>query len=260
MKPYKSPLIIVVALLLSSAHGTENIIVVEKNGAVIATDSLFYAAPLPAYQGCKIHQIGRLFWTLNGFFANQDIGFNLRDAVTRSAKQGFSARMMLNDLASTILKPLQEEMDYNRKTNPELYKRTIKAGVMLTIYVISQERGALGYYRKDFPIVNERVIEGKIRACPHEGRNCVVIDGPHEVHVYATAHPEMWTPKGFIDGIDTLMRLGADAEPDGIGPPVSILEIHPHSAKWLRQNDCEDIRVTAPSKSPQKTVSEQHGH
>ena len=69
MNSHKLPLIIAVAVfLLSSAYGTENILIVENDGVVIATDSLFDVAPLPGYRGCKIHQVGRLFWTSNGLF------------------------------------------------------------------------------------------------------------------------------------------------------------------------------------------------
>ncbi len=248
MNSHKFPLALATTLFLClPTPCTEVAMIVWKNHVVMAADSL-WRTPTGYVTKCKISHFGRFFWVGLGTAGNPSIRFDLNDIVIRSARKNLGTRETLEDAASALTGPLSKTFFMVKKraesgSIPDArdYRELVKAGEILTLHLVGQEFSSLSFFKITFMINGQQIRKGPIVGCDFVEIQCVVIGGSPEAEAYLhSLHSDR--SAHIVEDIDAMMQLGMRAQPDKIGPPVSILDIWPDHATWVRQNDCQDVK------------------
>jgi hypothetical protein len=229
---------IVLALLTSAptATATEVIVILTKDGALLSADSLEIISGKSPVQACKIHQTGCLLWIAAGSIGDTGTGFDVGDFFVQRAANKCDVRKNLNHLDSRLTTALQKEVPRIKQLQPEYYQKLLRGGYILSLFAAGVRRGKVEAYEKDFSFVNGLVHPTPATTCAPP---CLLITRTTEVLGYANSHP---VSGDAVSLTDKLMQIAQSADPDYVGPPTSILVLRNDGPRWIRQNNCPDIK------------------
>jgi hypothetical protein len=239
--------IVALSLAMSFPVGGTQVVAIRGIGwAVLAADSVITSpGALPSLQ-CKVHQSGEVFWTNSGLDRDRATGFDIARFFSDTAVQGGTLVTMLERIGETLLKPLQLELPRMRAESSYYFTKFLQGKVpILSIFAARSDGNSVELYVKEFKVVDGRIITSPPRTCeppsPEKGLDrCMALTLPPELDQYIANHQDIYSDAP-ANAVDRLMGIAQVANPVEVGPPYSILEVRPDGARWLRQNDCEDI-------------------
>ncbi len=255
-KSPKLPTAFVLFWLFVAVHGnaTEVAVIVTRDWAAFATDSLFLANGVVPIQGCKINQLPNhnVFWAAAGIPSDPLTGFDIAAFFARAKEQPVGK--ILDTLAPNLVSALEKEIPIIKRLEPSIYADMMRGGFILTLAVVGIERGHPATYWKDFAVIGDSVVAKPAVTCKPSSaqKHCIIVNIPESMQ-YAARNPEIWE-SSTIDVIDRLMTIGQTARPQAIGPPFSVILIRQQGSEWLRQNDCLNVQTTKRS-----TFNKRHG-
>jgi len=242
---HKAPAFLLLMLLLpTSVKATEIIMICYPDGVVLAADSLRVdsnGAPV-SRNACKIHQAGRVWWSAAGLTGGGDTGFSLEELFATSAPKNSDTKSLLDVVGTRITDALQRDVLGLKQSHPDRYRLIIKNGaVVLTLFATQAIGNRFDSSRKDFAIIDDRVVpQPSSSSDPTNRRIQLLMEKQPEVDRYIETNPDVWNAPAE-QFVDRLMNVAIAADPDTIGPPVSILLIIKDGARWVRQNSCEAV-------------------
>ena len=240
--------IVVLSLAMSfPISGTQVVAIRGIGWAVLAADSVITTpGAFPSMQ-CKIHQSGEVFWTNSGLDRDRATGFDIVSFFSSDAVlKGVMLVATLERIGESLVKPLQLELPVVRAESSYYLRKIVEGKVpIVSIYAARSDGNSVELYLKEFKVVDGRIVTSPARTCEPPAREkgldrCLALTLPPELDQYIDDHPDIWldTP---VNAVDRLMGIAQAADPVAVGPPYSILEVRPDGARWLRQNDCEDV-------------------
>lgn len=238
-------------LMARSALGTEIILVVTPDWAVLAADSLVTSNGVAPHRECKISRTRQLFWSDAGLDQDRDTGFDIRQFFENEVKPGRGTAEILDAVGSDSVGPLKRELPALKRNAPDFYARVMQNGFILSLFAVSVRGGKVEAYQKDLRVKGDRVVPEKAGTCrpaQQSSHVCLMTTKIPEVEAYAKVHPEIWSGS-VVELVDQLMKTGQKAQPEYIGAPFNILAVKRTQAYWLRQDGCGSVRPqnTAPS-------------
>jgi hypothetical protein len=246
-KSHKFPHALIVLLwfvFAPTGFGTE-IIVIKTNGwIVLAADSLHVRPGSQNFNMCKIHERVDLFWAASGVESDEATGFRI-EAFFEAVDGRMSVPKILDAISPKIVVPLRRELPILKEQAPERYAKLLHGGAVLSLFAVRMRGSQIEAYVKDFAVVNGRIVPHPVTTCQPTGsgpqKKCILAPQIPEVKQYIETQPDVW--QGDVTHVvDVLMDVGQKADPDYIGPPFSILAITSDRPRWLRKNDCPEIR------------------
>jgi hypothetical protein len=248
-RPHKLPLVVTIVFSCGVSEATQNIAIKGRDWVVIGADSRITTPGASPSQACKIFQVGTFFWTSGGIDHDRSTGFRIESFFSKDAVSRFPrVEDVLNAIGTDLLAPLQQELPILQREFPWLYSRVMSGQtdlLDLTAARVSQERVEM--YLKKFPVLNGRVITQPAATCEPPSRDkagldrCMDVTLNPGVNEYIDSHPDIWSDT-VVSAVDRIMKAAEAGSPETVGPPFSILEITVNGARWLRQNDCPDIK------------------
>jgi hypothetical protein len=238
-KSHPFPLVAVFLFLACNrCLATEVVIIVNHHRIVIGADSKVSQGDR-SFCKCKIRQMGDVFWSAVGIDFDPKTMFSLDSAFGEFKDSHLSAGKLLDAVGKRIRPRLQEELPALKASDPERYSRMVSAKAFMYLYAITNRRGKLDAFSKEFGLVDEIAIPRPAKLWIPEG----VLDSDGSQVPYINSHSDEWTGDDIkaLSFIDELIQMGVDSDP-AVGPPFSVLVLRASSAKWLRQNDCADIQ------------------
>jgi len=249
-KSHKLPtlfLSVFVLLGCEIAHGTQIITVVTRDRVVLAADSLSTRSENSSFTNCKIHHTAQFYWADAGLDSDTTTGYS----VERLFQQGIAedAPRTLDRVGSLVIPALEKELPILKKQRPDFYEGVMKGGAILDLTAVRLSDNGIEAYEKAFYFVRTQELGRKhitgdrpttCSLAPGQ-QACMLVTNQPQIVAYVGSHPDIWNGD-IIGAIDRLMQVAQHANPQNIGPPISILAITRQGPRWLRQNNCPDIR------------------
>ena len=229
-------------------HATQIIVIIHGNGrsVILAADSVVTDdLGEPSSKECKIKQSGGIFWAMDGLASDDKFGnFSAASFVEKATKKNIPINQMLDEIGLMLVPSLNTEIRITKKHEPKLYALMRDRGVMLTLFFVRDSAIGIEAYSKAFRMVNEKVVTSAATTCPDMGAGCLILSNQDFMLPYLNAHPEVFALDA-ISAVDRLMDVAIQSDPTHIGKPISVLMISPGDTRWLRQNDCQNVRASS---------------
>lgn len=229
-------------LMCGQCRGTEIILVVSANGIILAADSKIVSPEKPPRTACKITQLDaeNFFWADAGLDSHPATGFSVANFFPKHARKNNTAQT-LDEIGVKILAPLQKELPLLQAEAPQFYSEVIKNGYILSLFAVRTNGEKIVGYVKDFRVEKGLVISLPAHSCtPAKGGNlCILLTKSPETIAIANT-PNLFSGDGIL-GIDKIMNTAIKADPEYVGPPISILFLTTNGGTWLRQGLCPNI-------------------
>lgn len=230
--------------------GTSIIAVRTPDVAYIGADSRILQGPTRQFTGCKIEQIRGMFVTHAGIFSDPSTGWDLREDSKASVEKGGTIREIADRFAARTQRALTTAVTRLKVVDPAYFRRYCEGKHSPAVLFAGLENGIPVIAAHSFFIETRK---GQVVVTPDPAVDCPgdcptgMTDLPLGNHdasdkIYA-ATPHFWRVNGFIPGIDKLITSEIAANPDEVGPPISILRIDKSGAHWEEghQGLCPDI-------------------
>jgi hypothetical protein len=247
------------ALACGQGSATELVMIIEKTRVILAADSLVTDDPLhQSMRRCKIRQSGtdNYFYAVSGVTFDRETAFDA-DRLFAGRRRNFHGAQSLDAIGAAFLPVLQKELSLIQKETPSRYDEVIRGGNMESLFVVQIIGHQAVGYAKDFKIVNGRVVPSPARNClgTHVlviGERCTSMSSMKTLMPFLAKNP-IQKDDDTVTRVGKIMDAAVGANPNEVGPPVSILDIEPSGSQWLEKGLCEDIRkpTTVPKRIKQ---------
>ena len=200
--------------------------------------------------GCKIHQVGDVVFASVGVEMYDDLSVAAAVKQTLGGDGPFAPKLIEAD--RTAARVLREIFTRIRSDSPAVYRQRFGQVVHAVVYATIQSGVPVLVVREfkleQIDMIGNAAIRTHVIICP--GNDCatangrmVVGAGIHgEIDKLMVGAPVQTTPfEAWPRQVESLVRAEIRAEPDQVGPPVSVLELNATGAHWSqgRRGACE---------------------
>ena len=252
---------IILTLPASLARATTIVVARTANEIVIGADSKVtdtYGKELNS-QVCKIQQVGDLFIAFEGLLRDKATGFNVPGIASRALqlKPDATAAQKVNILTGFLTAELFVELTRVRRDSANEFHTKLEGQTFLRIVIAGFEGNQPVVFVRNFRTafvasgIGVTVIPDDCLAdCQGEvvtrflGETDAIEGLPEDT-------PGFWKD-GLVAGVRRLVETEIEARSEYVGPPIDLLRIDAHGAKWIqKKEECADLnplkrRINAP--------------
>jgi hypothetical protein len=252
---------IILTLPASLARATTIVVARTANEIVIGADSKVtdtYGKELNS-QVCKIQQVGDLFIAFEGLLRDKATGFNVPGIASRALqlKPDATAAQKVNILTGFLTAELFVELTRVRRDSANEFHTKLEGQTFLRIVIAGFEGNRPVVFVRNFRTafvasgIGVTVIPDDCLAdCQGEvvtrflGETDAIEGLPEDT-------PGFWKD-GLVAGVRRLVETEIEARSEYVGPPIDLLRIDAHGAKWIqKKEECADLnplkrRINAP--------------
>jgi len=219
------------------------IVVTDKNIVYVAADSLqSYTETKETLHHCKIRRLGSSYWAAaSEFYESNATGFNLEKFVDSLGTEG-TIHSKMDRFIGAIDKPMKRELGLMALHDRDLYARLLKSSrPPLEIAFVESKDGVTEVDVVRFFVAslsNDWRAE-RTRVSTADQIFGVTGTGSYTV---AGAYLEKHIPELNEDPSKVLresMQNAANVDPEGSGPPFSIIRLDATGAQWLVGGACK---------------------
>jgi hypothetical protein len=221
---------------------TTIVVIRTPSGVVFAADSK------PTYRGrqgaetvCKIYKSGRLYFAIAGIEHDTSREFFPAELIANVFSSPGSFNKHLLTSTQMIKEALKKELQRLHREDPDTYRYTIKdGGDVLSIAFAGIENGVPILAVRGFQeIVKNEEIEIKIQedSCPGKCNGVKIFYlGKHDAIERFIKANTGWSGKPEVLA-EKLVNLEIEEYPNNVGPPIDVMAISPHEARWIHKKD-----------------------
>jgi hypothetical protein len=230
----------------SSKIGTTVVLAENTSEVVVGADTLLTVDDGTVTHGCKIFQVGKVFFALAGFGGTTDKTPSIPSLATDAISKGGSIDDIATRFSDLVQRPLYNYLNSYRIASPELYSTRVPA-IPLEIVFFGFEHGIPVYAGRGFnPLFDKPSpsfnVTGGTRVSAPEGKIAYVLMG-HNAPLIAhmKAHPAYFHEVGLVSATRDLIEM-AIADSKFVGGPISILRISADGPEWIEKTPlCPDL-------------------
>ena len=214
---------------------------------VLAADGLVMTrSAKPGHErACKISVIGDCAFTMHGLvFARSRAKTSLDvPALARSACAGSGN---LQQRADTFLRiahdPVASAARFMREREPAVFSQ-IRNRDMFDVFFAGTSNGQLMILSRGFRVSTDGTIwseKDESRSQPGLPAIGVILAGSRKhIVAYLQNHPDWANRIDIVLAVKAFLQLEVDANPEAVGPPISILEIDQGKICWIARGECK---------------------
>jgi hypothetical protein len=227
--------------------GTTIVVLKKENEIVLGADSKVTSystdgSPIERPTRCKIKQARNIFYGIAGMSNYSTLDYSVDDNATDSILRTDTIADALKLFKETTRAELRAVVDHMRANNPEGYGRGMvgnQAGIIMAGFENGNPTVAsLSIYAKKYRdsfrmyCVNEFVYD-----IDQPQRIATSIGAGNAIATYAKSHRGFWQDDP-IEAARLMLQLQADATPQHVGGPFSIVRITESGAEWIERGCC----------------------
>ncbi len=244
---------VLLSVLPSSATTVVALYDKRHHRIVLAADSLVehYYAETSA-QECKLIVKPDCAFAMAGFLNKPDPYFHLQDLADQACEVPGTLLNKADGFLKVAQEPVTNIAQYLHDNEPKFYKATFSrnGGEFAIVVFAGTEQGKPVAYARGFKIQSD----GSIKAVSND------IDGKkasgffagfnQQIAAYLKANKK-WSHMDTVAAARKFVDLEIAANPDGVGPPVTILTVNrAGKQKWINSGMCEMPPVLSPKNAP----------
>ena len=244
---YRIVFLVLLGFGMNASRGSTVVAVRTPEGIVLGADSLMTVSNggkvVGRKTGCKIHQAGDVVFASVGVEMYDDLSVAAAVEQTLGGDGPFAPKLIEADrVAARVLREIFTRI---RSDSPAAYRQRIGQVVHAVVYATIQSAIPVLVVREfkleQIDAAGNAAITTHVIICP--GSDCaaangrmVVGAGIHaEVDKLMVGAPVQTTPLlAWRQQVERLIHAEITAEPDKVGPPISVLELDATGAHWSR--------------------------
>lgn len=187
---------------------------------------------------CKIRNVGPYCYALAGFVASQSTFFSADSIVQRYLNKDMEYQTAIASITKAIKKGLRKELRYQRKHQPQLFKKMIDSKEhLLEIAILSVQNNAPHVQIIGFEWSNENRIEVKDYTaacpgdCPDKQAQFYLLGEYSGMEKYLD---EKTNPSDPVALIKDLITMQSHATPTSVGVPVNMIKYTTSGVEWIK--------------------------
>lgn len=187
---------------------------------------------------CKIRNVGPYCYALAGFVASRSTLFSADSIVRKQLNKAADYNSAIASITKAIKKGLRKELRYQRKHQPESFKKMIDSKEhLLEIAILSVQNGAPHVQIIGFEWSDEQKIEVKDYTarcpgdCPTVQSQFYLLGEYSDIQKYLDEDAKPVDPVSFIE---TLITIQSHATPSSVGAPINMIKYTSSGVEWIK--------------------------
>jgi hypothetical protein len=199
-----------------------------------------------AGNGCKIRSSNGVYFGIARIWGSPAQGFTVASFAAEALNSNSDLASRVTHFEMLLVHPLERLLMALKATDPRRFQRELEGQSAVDTLFVGFEDGYPAFLLRSFIVRDGASHSITVRIRREDcARDCsevaYVALGQHEAIDKALAeNPEYWKI-GFAEAIRKLINLEISAEPNFVGPPISILTIDKSGPRWIEQGACPDI-------------------
>jgi len=231
------------------ASGTTVVVFRTPTVAVLSADSGVFSQQGRGHNECKIAQFGKVFIGHAGIIRDK-LGYDLVADVSEAVRKGGSLKEIADRWQESSIDPLTRAMTWVWKHDPSYFAKYFQEKDSPDVAFVTFEDNEPAFAERDF---TTSVMNGKLEVLPREPQDCpgkcpisAVVErtlGYNDTADQLVASTEFRKANSLVEASYKMIKSEADAHPDAVAEPISILIIDKSGAHWApgHQGVCPDI-------------------
>ena len=235
-----------------NTNATTIVVARTANEIVIGADSKVtdtYGKELTSHV-CKIQQVGNLFIAFEGLLRDKATGFNVPNIAGRALrlKPDATAAEKVNILTGFLTAELFVELNRARHDSADEFHTKLEGQTFLRIVIAGFDGSHPVLFVRQFRTsfiargIGVTVIPDD---CLDDCQGEVVtrfLGETEAIEGLPEDNPDFWKD-GLATGVRRLVETEIKARSEYVGPPIDLLRINAHGAKWIqKKQECADLK------------------
>jgi hypothetical protein len=229
-------------LLAQPVFATSIVILITPYYVVMGTDSRRtildeHANVSEKVSVCKIRRVENYCYALAGMVAART-SFSADKIITKELKKAKDYNKAVANIKKAIKKALSSEFQYQKRFQPELYKKSIASKenilevAILSLKDLKPQVQIIGF---EFSDENEIDVKDYTEICPGDcpaNQSQFYFLGDYSgIEQYFDTHPKVSDPVSFVE---ELIQIQSQTTPSSVSSPVNIVKFSSSGVEWIK--------------------------
>jgi hypothetical protein len=229
-------------LLAQPLFATSIVILITPHYVVMGTDSRRTildgnANVAEKVSVCKIHRVGNYCFALAGMVASRT-SFSAEKIINKELRRAKDYNRAIANIKKEIKKALHTEFLYQKRYQPELYKKSIasKQNILeVAVLSLKDKKPQVQIIGFEFTDENEIDVKDYMSSCPGDcptQQSQFYFLGDYSgIEKYFDTHPRVSDPVSFVE---KLINIQSETTPSSVSAPVNIVKFSSNGVEWIK--------------------------